>query len=240
MTLGVLGGTFDPIHNGHITAGLRAQAALHLDRVMLIPSRVPPHRATAVSASPEARLAMARLAAAEQQGWTASDIELTRDGPSYTFDTLTALAKTHLGEAAMSELRGGAMSDAGKRVEWQFFFIIGADAFAEIATWSRYPAVLDLAHFAVVARPGITLHSLQARVPDLADRMTTPDLFKPQAPSPKPDGKTRVILIETATPDVSSTEVRRRVRAGEGISDLVPDTVSSYIATRRLYVGTNL
>ena len=220
MTLGVLGGTFDPINNGHITAGLRAQAALRLDRVMLVPSRMPPHRATVTGASPEDRLAMAGLVAAEHQGWTASDIELTRDGPSYTFDTLTELART-----------GG---------EWQFFFIIGADAFAEIATWSRYPAVLDLAHFAVVARPGITLHSLQARVPDLADRMTTPDLFKPQAPSPKPDGKTRVILIETATPDVSSTEVRRRVRAGEGISDLVPDTVSSYIATRRLYVGTNL
>ena len=216
MTLGVLGGTFDPIHNGHITAGLRAQAALHLDRVMLIPSRVPPHRATAVSASPEARLAMARLAAAEQQGWTASDIKLTRDGPSYTFDTLTALRATST---------------------WQFFFIIGADAFAEIATWSRYPAVLDLAHFAVVARPGITLHSLQARVPDLADRMTTPDLFKPQAPSPKPDGKTRVILIETATPDVSSTEIRRRVRAGESIGDLVPESVASYVSTHRLYVG---
>ena len=216
MTLGVLGGTFDPIHNGHITAGLRAQAALHLDRVMLIPSRVPPHRATAVSASPEARLAMARLAAAEQQGWTASDIELTRDGPSYTFDTLTALRATST---------------------WQFFFIIGADAFAEIATWSRYPAVLDLAHFAVVARPGITLHSLQARVPDLADRMTTPDEFKPEAARSLPDEKTRVILIETATPDVSSTEIRRRVRAGESIGDLVPESVAAYVSTHRLYVG---
>ncbi|MSO36151.1 MAG: nicotinate-nucleotide adenylyltransferase [Acidobacteria bacterium] len=216
MTLGVLGGTFDPIHNGHITAGLRAQAALRLDRVMLVPSRIPPHRATAASASPEARLAMAELAAAEQQGWTASDIELTRNGPSYTFDTLTALRATSTS---------------------QFFFIIGADAFAEIATWSRYPAVLDLAHFAVVARPGITLHSLQARVPDLADRMTTPDLFKPQAPSPTPDGKTRVILIETATPDVSSTEIRRRVRAGESIGDLVPASVAAYVSTHRLYVG---
>ena len=217
MTLGVLGGTFDPIHNGHITAGLRAQSALRLDRVMLVPSRIPPHRATTAAASPEARLAMAELAAAEQQGWTASDIELTRDGPSYTFDTLTELART-----------GG---------EWQFFFIIGADAFAEIATWSRYPAVLDLAHFAVVARPGITLHSLQVRVPDLADRMTTPDLFKPQAASRKPGEKTRVILIETATPDVSSTEIRRRVRAGESIGGLVPESVAAYVSTHRLYVG---
>lgn len=219
MTLGVLGGTFDPIHNGHITAGLRAQSALRLDRVMLVPSCIPPHRASTAGASPEARLAMAGLAAAEQQGWTASDIELTRDGPSYTFDTLTALRATSTS---------------------QFFFIIGADAFAEIATWSRYPAVLDLAHFAVVARPGITLHSLQARVPDLADRMTTPDQFKPEAARSLPDEKTRVILIETATPDVSSTEIRRRVRAGESIGDLVPESVANYIATHRLYVEATL
>ena len=229
MTLGVLGGTFDPIHHGHITAGLRAQSALRLDRVMLVPSRIPPHRASTAGASPEARLAMAGLAAAEQQGWTASDIELTRDGPSYTFDTLTALRATSTS---------------------QFFFIIGADAFAEIATWSRYPAVLDLAHFAVVARPGITLDSLQKRLPELAERMTTPDLFKPptsaeatagkQAASRKPDGKTRVILIETETPDVSSTEIRRRVRAEGAIRGLVPESVAAYIATHCLYVGTNL
>jgi nicotinate-nucleotide adenylyltransferase len=235
MTLGVLGGTFDPIHNGHIAAGLRAQEALGLDRVMLVPSRIPPHRSA--GASPEARLAMANLAAAEQRSWTASDIELSREGPSYTFDTLTALVG---GEAATSEVRSAATSGAAKRVEWQICFIIGADAFAEIATWSRYPAVLDLAHFAVVARPGITLHSLQTRVPDLADRMTTPDLFKLQASSPKQVDKTRVILIETATPDVSSTEVRRRVRAGDSIGGLVPDSIADYISRHRLYGGPEL
>lgn len=240
MTLGVLGGTFDPIHNGHITAGLRAQSALHLDRVMLVPARIPPHRATAARAPAEARLAMASLAAAEQQGWTASDIELKREGPSYTFDTLTELANWGGGEAAMSEPRSAALSGAATRVEWQKFFIIGADAFAEIATWSRYPAVLDLAHFAVVARPGITLHSLQARVPDLADRMTTPDLFTTSGSRLTPAEKTRVILIETATPDVSSTEVRRRVRAGESIRGLVPESVASYISTHRLYVEATL
>ncbi|MFA5908534.1 MAG: nicotinate-nucleotide adenylyltransferase [Vicinamibacterales bacterium] len=219
MTLGVLGGTFDPIHNGHLAAGLRAQAALRLDRVLVVPSRIPPHRSMTVGTPPADRLAMARLVAADHPGWTASDVELKRDGPSYTFDTLT-------------ELRAASTS--------QFFFIIGADAFAEIATWSRYPAVLDLAHFAVVARPGITLHSLQARVPDLADRMTTPDLFKPYAPGLEPDQKTRVILIETATPDVSSTEIRRRVRAGESIHGLVPEAIASYIATHRLYVEAGL
>jgi len=215
MTLGVLGGTFDPIHNGHIAAGRQAQAALQLDGVTLVPSRVPPHRTAGLGASPDARLAMAQLAAAEQPGWTASDIELKREGPSYTFDTLTELGATST---------------------WKFFFIIGADAFAEIATWSRYPAVLDLAHFAVVARPGITLDSLQKRLPDLAQRMTTLDSFKPQASSPKPGDKTRIILIETNTPDLSSTEIRRRVRTGVSIHGLVPESVAAYISTHRLYV----
>lgn len=226
MTLGVLGGTFDPIHYGHITAGLRAQSALQLTQVMLVPSRLPPHRSTAVTASPQHRLAMAGLAAAAQPGWTASDLELRREGPSYTFDTLTALDATP---------------------PWQKFFIIGADAFAEIATWSRYPDVLDLAHFAVVSRPGITLHSLQARVPDLADRMTTPDSFKPPTFAKATVGKqtatapkTRIILIETTTPDVSSTEIRRRVRAGESIRGLVPESVAAYISSHRLYVEAGL
>ena len=240
MTLGVLGGTFDPIHNGHIAAGLRAQEALGLDRVLVVPSHVPPHRAAGAAAAD--RLAMAGLAAADLAGWTASDIELKREGPSYTFDTLTALG----GEAAMSERRGAARSGDATRVEWQKFFIIGADAFAEIATWSRYPAVLELAHFAVVARPGSTLDSLQKRLPDLADRMTTPDLFKPQASHFRPGFggqaslKPAVILIQAKTPDVSSTDIRRRVRGGESIRELVPESVASYIATHRLYVEAGL
>jgi nicotinate-nucleotide adenylyltransferase len=77
-------------------------------------------------------------------------------------------------------------------------------------------------------------------VPDLADRMTTPDLFKPHASSLEPDGKTRVILVETATPDVSSTEIRRRVRAGDSIREMVPESVAAYISSHRLYVETNL
>ena len=207
MTLGVLGGTFDPIHNGHLAAGQRAQEFLNLDQVLVMPSHIPPHRTA--GASPTARLEMARLAAAELPGWAASDLELRRDGPSFTFDTLTAL-------------RSSSTS--------QFFFIIGADAFAEIAKWWRYPEVLDLTHFAVVARPGITLDSLQKRLPNLAERMTTPAGYRPDdAPS--------VILIQAETPNVSSTEIRRRVCAGESVSGLVPESVASYISIHRLYVG---
>src|SRR6478736_5271694 len=208
MTTGVLGGTFDPIHLGHLAAADAAQQALSLDAMLLIPSRIAPHRADPASASAGDRFAMAQLAIEGRPRWAASRIEIERDGPSYTFDTLVELRKAPS----------------------QFFFIIGTDAFSEIATWSRYPAVLDLANFVVVSRPGFTLDSLQKRLPDLADRMTTPDRFHLSA-------KTRIILLEAPTPDISSTDIRRRVRSHESIAGLVPETVAGYIRTHRLYIG---
>src|SRR5688500_4595316 len=223
MTLGLLGGTFDPVHNGHLAAADAAQQSLNLDTVTLIPSHVPPHRQDPVGATSEQRYEMAALAAAERPGWSASRIEVDRNGPSYTYDTLVDLRQRLRGEAAMSERFGRASSASETRVEWQFFFILGADAFAEIATWSRYPAVLDLAHFVVVSRPGITLDSLRERVPS--------------AFGLRPSAKTRVILVEADTPDISSTDIRRRVRAGQSLRNLVPDPVAQYIATHRLYAG---
>jgi nicotinate-nucleotide adenylyltransferase len=212
MKLGVLGGTFDPIHNGHVAAAAAAQDTLGLDTISLIPSHIPPHRHDPVGASSERRFEMARLAAAEHPGWSASRIELDRDGPSYTYDTLVELGETRT----------------------QIFFITGADAFAEIATWSRYPAVLDLANFVVVSRPGITLDSIRERVPSA---------FRNHPPCSPSDfrvlgsEKPRVILVEAHTPDISSTDIRRRVRAGQSLSGLVPDSVARFIAEHRLYSG---
>jgi nicotinate-nucleotide adenylyltransferase len=204
MTLGILGGTFDPVHNGHIAAADAAQHALGLDAITLIPSHIPPHRRDPVGATGEQRYAMVALAATERPGWSASRVEVDRQGASYTYDTLVALRKT-------------------VSVEAQYFFILGADAFAEIASWSRYPAVLDLAHFVVVSRPGITLDSLRERVPSAFNRPSSPE--------------SRVILVAANTPDISSTDIRRRVRAGHSLSGLVPDAVAEYISTQRLYLG---
>jgi nicotinate-nucleotide adenylyltransferase len=210
MTLGVLGGTFDPIHNGHLAAADAAERALQLNAVTLVPSRIPPHRRDPAGASGEDRYEMASLAAGERPGWTASRIELDRDGPSYTYDTLLELQK---------DIRLKPDTTAST----QIFFILGADAFAEIATWSRYPAVLDLANFVVVSRPGITLDSVRERVP--------------AAFGLRPSAKTRVILLDVNTPDVSSTDIRRRIRAGDSLARLVPDPVAAYIHAHRLYLG---
>ncbi len=166
---GVLGGTFDPIHLGHLAVARQAADAFGLDRVLLLPSRTPPHRPVDPSASLFHRFAMVALAAAADDRLVASDLELGRPGPSYTADTLRALGATGLGA-------------------WQIFFLIGADAFAEIATWREYPAVLDLAHFVVCSRPGAAATSLPARLPDLATRMIhvpVPGADAPQARGPR-------------------------------------------------------
>jgi nicotinate-nucleotide adenylyltransferase len=210
MRLGLLGGTFDPVHAGHLAAGRAARAALALDHVQLVPAHQPPHRAVGPRASTPHRFAMAALVALDEPGWSVSDVEIERTGPSYTYDTLLATQATGLAAS-------------------QIFFITGADAFAEIATWSRYPAVLDLAHFVVVTRPGSTLDAVTERLPALAGRFRRPaDLERTPG--------TAVVLVEAATPDVSSTVIRARAAKGFSLAGLVPPRVEQYIRRHGLYV----
>jgi nicotinate-nucleotide adenylyltransferase len=209
--LGILGGTFDPVHLGHLAAGRAAVEALQLDEVRLVPSRLPPHRSGPVVSSHH-RFAMAALAVIDEPGWTVSDVELRRDGPSYSYDTLTSIAA-----------EGWTPS--------QIFFLLGADAFAEIATWSRYPAVLDLAHFVVVARPGTRLDDVAARVPAVAARVVTPASLD-AGPG------TGVVMLAGATPDVSSTDIRARAARGETLRGLVSAPVERYIRRHGLYGAT--
>ncbi len=208
--IGILGGTLDPIHVGHLDAASAAREALSLDRVLIIPSHIPPHRAEPVS-SPFHRFAMAALAVNGIEGLEVSDLELAAPGPSYTADTLLRIAG-HFGLAPA-----------------QIFFIIGADAFAEIATWSRYPAVLDLAHFVVVSRPGMSLPSLRHQLPDLKPRMRLPRR------QPAESSGTLIFLVDAPTADVSSTVIRQRIAEGGRLSGMVPAAVESHILQHELY-----
>jgi nicotinate-nucleotide adenylyltransferase len=219
--VGVLGGTFDPIHLGHLAVARQAADSLGLDRVLLVPSRTPPHRPVDASASVFDRFAMVALAASTDSRLAASDLELGRPGASYTADTLRALRATGL-------------------EGWQIFFLTGADAFAEIATWREYPAVLDLAHFVACSRAGVAATSLPDRLPGLAARMIPvrspgsedPGLHHASVPT---GPETRVFLLDCTTPDISSTGIRARARAGRSLADLVPPEVDDYIRRHGLY-----
>jgi nicotinate-nucleotide adenylyltransferase len=213
---GVLGGTFDPLHLGHLAVARAARVALALDAILLVPSGRPVHKHTQPEATAEQRLAMVTAVAGASEGTLrASDMELRREGASYTADTLRAL-------------------QAGGQHPWQIFFLTGADAFAEIATWRDYPALLDLAHFAVCARPGYAVAELAARHPPLEGRV-----FPAAALRARPilgrGTPTRVFVLNVETPDISSTMIRAQARAGQPIADLVPPEVDSYIRHHGLY-----
>ncbi len=212
--IGILGGTLDPIHLGHLDTALAARAARALDHVIVLPSRVPPHRHHQPVASPYHRFAMAALAVNGRSGLTVSDLELSAPGPSFTVDTLTRFA-------AVSGLPA-----------WRIFFITGADAFAEIETWHRYPEVLRLAQFIVVSRPGHPVRGLPAHLPDLAPRMLMADGMA------DPPAEPAIYLLDATTADVSSTEIRRRLAAGESIAGLVPPPVETHICQHHLYGET--
>ena len=203
--LGVLGGTFDPIHNGHLRAGEAAQTTLNLDEIRVVPSHDPPHRPLIPRASAFHRFAMAALAIQGRHRWRLSDAELTRPGPSYTAHTLR-------------ELHAEGWSPA------QIFFIIGSDAFAEIATWYEFPAVLRYANFAVLGRPG-------SMTPKAAlERADTAGPTDPAA-----SGATRFFTIDAELPLISSTDIRARLAAKQSIDGLVPRPVAEYILNHRLY-----
>lgn len=207
--LGILGGTFDPIHFGHLDAADAARRALRLDAILLIPSSDPPHRPAEPLASAFHRFAMVALAIQGDAGLRASDMELTRTGPSYTADTFRAVSR-----------QGWQPS--------QIFFILGSDAFAEIATWREFPTVLDAANFAVIARPGTTLDAAVAKTPALRGRLRSTEETS-GAPG------TSIYLVEGRTRDISSSTIRARLTARQPIDDLVPAAVARHIVAHHLY-----
>ena len=208
MKFGILGGTFDPIHQGHLDVARAAHLALGLDFVVLTPARRPPHRTAVASAAH--RFAMVALACQAEPWLLVSDEELTHEAPAYTDATL----------ARWRERGHNAPNVA---------FITGADAFGGIRSWHNFPGVLDWCHFAVVARPGYPLTALPRHLPELAGRMVTPESHLPARPS--------IILIAAETAPVSSSEVRERLRAGHLIDDSVPAAVAEYIRKNALYRG---
>ena len=201
-SLGLLGGSFDPVHNGHLVLARDLRERLGLDRMVLIPAAQSPfQRERGHGASAARRLAMARLAARGEAGLEVSDQEMRRPGPSYTVDTVRFFRAVH----------------PGARLVW----MVGADNLAGLPRWREAEALLGLCEIWVVARGGIDTTAARRALAGL------PPLFRRAL---------RGRLLETRRMEISSTEIRDRVRRGLSNKGLVPDAVNAYIARHSLYV----
>lgn len=212
--LGILGGTFDPVHVAHLRLAHEAWEGLDLSQVRLVPNAVPPHRA--LPGTPGAhRLAMLRLAVAGHPGLAVDDRELLRPAPSYTIDTLESLRR---------EAGGGI----------PLCLILGADAFVLLETWHRWQALFGLAHLVVAHRPGYppadwSAHMGEALGRELAMRATQDPADLKRAPAG------RICAFPVTQLDVSATRLRAMLAAGRPPRYLIPDSVLDYIETHHLY-----
>ncbi len=213
--IGILGGTFDPVHQGHVASAVEIADAFSLDRVLLVLSARPPHKPDAHPAPIEHRLAMLALAARADPRIEASDIEVRRPGPSYTVDTLSALAR-RCPEAAL-------------------YLIVGIDAYRDIDTWSRPESLLRLANIIVTNRPGLTDEARPK--PPVAARNAC--CYDPTIDAYVHESGHQLVFHSINGVEVSATEIRNRIRRGLPVHDLTGPAVARYIAEHGLY-GTSI
>jgi nicotinate-nucleotide adenylyltransferase len=212
--IGILGGTFDPIHYGHLRLAEELGESLRLEEVRFFPSGTPPHR-SAPAVTADHRLAMTRLAAAGNARFTVDDRELRRAGPGYTFDTLKEL-RADLGDARPLAL------------------LLGADAFLEFATWHRWREIFGLAHVAVAHRPGFPVERWAERMPEpLAREYSARLMQQPLAIHLSPAGG--IVIVPFTALEISATAIRDMLHAGVSPRYLLPGAVLDYIRSHGLY-----
>ncbi len=207
--IGLFGGTFDPVHSGHLRVALDAREGLGLDEVRLLPAREPPHRPPP-GATPEQRRDLLEAAVDGVRGLRVDARELARPGPSYTVDTL-------------AELR----DEVGP--EQPLVLLVGVDAFHGLPDWHRWHALFDLAHLVVLQRPGQVPGLSPALAAEVDARATDAAADLHGAPSG------RVLAWRVTQLEISASDIRARVAAGRSIRYLVPDRVHDTIHRLGLY-----
>lgn len=214
--IGILGGTFDPVHFGHLRLAQEVADQLRLAEVRFIPSGTPPHRAAPAAPAAD-RLAMVRLATSGNALFTVDPRESTDTAPGYTVDTLTALrAEAGPGQSLV--------------------LLLGADAFLDLATWHRWHRLFELAHIAVACRPGFPVDSWQSRMPQpLAAEYDARLMQQPFSVHVTPAGG--IVVVPIAALDISATMIREATRRGRNTRYLLPDSIYQYIQEHELYTG---
>ena len=215
MKLGVLGGTFDPIHVGHLRCAEEIRESLALDQVLFIPTSRPPHKNYAAITPFHHREQMIRIAISGNRSLDVSDMENRREGKSYSVDTVEQLLSEHPGKP-------------------DIYFIIGQDAFYLIRTWKDWERLLLLCNFVVMTRPGCKKENLIDILPaDFAGRFVYDENIGGYR---GPTGRV-IFFRQVSLLEISSSNIRERIRAGKSARYLVPGAVLSYIAEKGCYRG---
>ncbi len=225
MRIGVMGGTFDPIHLGHLRAAEEIYWAFGLDHIIFVPAARPPHKGEEDVAAPIHRYEMVSLATVFTPYFSVSPIELNRPGQSYSVETVRELLRLHGPETYLC-------------------FIMGVDAFLEMSTWKDAKEILRLTQVVVTARPGWRLDEVEETLTPEQRRQLGHPQFKylrisEVTPKLSHEGPVPglVLLVEVVSLDISSREIRQLVEEGRSIRFLVPDTVAAYMGKNRLYQG---
>ncbi|NLY43976.1 MAG: nicotinate-nucleotide adenylyltransferase [Clostridiaceae bacterium] len=199
VKIGIMGGTFDPIHHGHLATAEAVREALALDQVLFVPVGDPPHKEAGRIVDKRHRYAMTSLAISTNPFFKVSSVEIDREGYTYTVDTIKYF-KTQYED------------DTG------FYFIVGADTVGQLHTWKDAQFLLGMCEFAVATRPGYDKKELLRQIECL---------------NKKYNGK--INLVEVPLLDISSTLIRKKIKAGLSIKYLVPESVEKYIIDNALY-----
>jgi nicotinate-nucleotide adenylyltransferase len=207
--LGIYGGTFDPIHNGHCHVMRSCLPLLSWERFLVIPSHIPPLKPHA-TASKQDRVAMLKLAIKEFAGKVTLDArELQREGPSYTIDTVKSLQQDYPGEIPV--------------------IIFGDDVFASLPEWQHWEDLIKHCHLIIINRRHDTPYH-----PALREHITSREVSDITTFTQHPGGK--LFFLQVPTVDLSSTELRDKLATHQSIANLVPNTVNQYISKHRLYI----
>ncbi len=221
MRIGLFGGTFDPIHIGHLRAALEVKQGFGLDRIVFIPAALPPHKKGDQVADAADRLKMVELGVSGYSGFSVSDAELQRSGPSYSIDTIN-----HFKTA----------SDQDSEI----LFISGLDAFLEIDTWKSYRDLLRQIAFIVIARPMLDCSDTSSRWKRLEDfikaKISADYSFSESSACFIHSGSKPIYAFDVTSLDISSTRIRELVKTGQPITYLVPESVEDYVKSRGLYL----
>jgi nicotinate-nucleotide adenylyltransferase len=220
MRIGLFGGTFNPIHRGHLWAASEVIKQFDLDRIFLIPAALPPHKTPGLVARADDRLEMINLAIADLSGLTVSDVELNRPGPSYTIDTIRHFKDTLAKDA-------------------RIYLIMGLDAFLEIHTWKSHQDLLEQIAFIVMARP-VQDHSDARqgwRILEsyLKSTLSADYQFDTARACYTLEGKQPVHICDIKALDISSTKIREKVKRKQSIKNFVTPEVADYIRLKGLY-----